>query len=187
MGVTPADDAPATPGSPPGLTERNAPSDPREKPAASRPVASGRHPRRTMERARLLGVICLGGAIGTYVRALLEDAAPTARGAFPWTTLGINVIGAFALGLLLEVLVRTGYDTGWRRTARLGLGTGVLGGFTTYSTFAVEVVERLTPDSAFVAVGYAVSSVTLGVAAAALGHELARRLSGARQRIEAPR
>lgn len=131
-------------------------------------------------RARALGVVFLGGMVGTSVRALLEDAAPPAPGVLPWTTLAINVFGAFALGLLLEILVRTGDDVGWRRTARLGVGTGALGGFTTYSTFALEVATRLSPRAAFVGLAYAASSVALGVAAAALGIGLGHRL-GRRQ------
>lgn len=126
----------------------------------------------------LIGVIFVGGALGTLVRTLLEDAAPARPGAMPWTTLAINVTGSLLLGLLLESLNRVGPDTGWRRTARLGLGTGVLGGFTTYSTFAVEAVDRLAPQTLLVGIAYAVGSVVLGVAAAAVGYRLARRVLG---------
>lgn len=127
---------------------------------------------------RLAGVIFVGGAGGTLVRAALEAAAPAATGGMPWTTLVINVVGSLLLGLLLESLTRTGADEGWRRTARLGLGTGVLGGFTTYSTFAVETVGRLTPQTLVVGLSYAVGSVVLGVAVAAVGYRLARRVLG---------
>jgi CrcB protein len=124
----------------------------------------------------LIGVIFVGGGLGTLARAVLEDAAPARPGAGPWTTLAINVVGSLLLGLLLETLARTGPDEGWRRTARLGLGTGVLGGFTTYSTFAVETVDRLTPQTLLVGIAYAVGSVVSGVAAAAVGYRLARGL-----------
>jgi CrcB protein len=104
----------------------------------------------------------------------------------PWTTLTINVAGSLLLGALLEALARTGADEGWRRSARLTLGTGVLGGFTTYSTFAVETVQRLTPAAHFVGLAYAVASVVLGASAAAIGYLLARRI-GRRPQGQEPR
>lgn len=125
---------------------------------------------------RLLAVVFAGGACGTAIRSLLEDAFARPTPSWPWTTFGINVIGAFVLGLLLEALVRSGADTGRRRLVRLGMGTGVLGGFTTYSTFAVETVERLTQDSLVVGLAYPVASGVLGVTAAAVGYRIAHRL-----------
>lgn len=134
-----------------------------------------------LRRSPLLGVVIfVGGAVGTLVRSLLEQAAPARPGEVPWTTLVINVVGSLLLGMLLESLARTGPDEGSRRVARLGLGTGVLGGFTTYSTFAVEAVERLTLQSLAVGLSYAVGSVVLGVTAAAAGYRLARRAFGHR-------
>ncbi|WP_347353717.1 CrcB family protein [Intrasporangium sp.] len=127
-------------------------------------------------RRRLLGVIFVGGALGASARSALEQLAPVADHAVPWITLAINVIGSFVLGLLLELLARTGHDAGWRRVVRLGLGTGVLGGFTTYSTFAVETVQRLTLQEHVVGLAYAVVSVALGVGAAATGFRLAHGL-----------
>jgi CrcB protein len=123
--------------------------------------------------------------VGTLARAVLEDAAPAAADGVPWTTLGINVTGSFLLGLLLEVLTRTGLDTGWRRAARLTLGTGVLGGFTTYSTFAVEVSQRAGAAPHVIGPAYAVASVVLGAAAAALGYLAAHRIGGGARRREA--
>ncbi|WP_425307633.1 CrcB family protein [Ammonicoccus fulvus] len=119
---------------------------------------------------RLLALVFAGGAVGTLARALLESAFPVGPGAFPWTTFGINIGGAFSLGLLLTVLARLGPDGGWRQAVRLGLGTGLLGGFTTYSLLAVETLQRLP----LVGLGYAIASVVLGVAAAGLGVRAAR-------------
>jgi CrcB protein len=124
----------------------------------------------------LLALICAGGGLGTYVRAVLEQAAPPQPGGIPWTTFTINVTGSLALGALLEVLTRTGRDSGWRRAVRLTVGTGFLGGYTTYSTFAVEVTTvSATAPHAWGAV-YAVSSVVLGVVAAGLGYAAAHRI-----------
>lgn len=140
-------------------------------PTPPRARAAHRHP-------GLLALIFVGGALGTAARAALENAAPPAAGGIPWATLLINVAGSLLLGALLEALARTGRDTGWRRGARLTVGTGVLGGFTTYSTFAVETVQRVSWDAYAVALVYALASITLGVAAAATGYVLARRLTG---------
>ena len=54
-------------------------------------------------------------------------------GGVPVATFGINVVGAFLLSVLLELLAKHGLDIGWSRRVRLGVGTGALGGFTTYS------------------------------------------------------
>ena len=121
-------------------------------------------------------LIVVGGALGTAVRAALENAYPAQPGGWPWATFLINVSGAFVLGLLLEMLARSGPDTGVRQYLRLGVGTGVLGGYTTYSTFAVESVKLLGGGAVPVGLGYAVASVLLGLAAALGGTLLAGRL-----------
>jgi len=133
-----------------------------------------RHPYRD---PRLLGLVLLGGALGTFVRYTIEHAVPAEAGAWPWATFVINVCGAFVLGLLLEALLRTGPDEGWRRLVRMGVGTGVLGGFTTYSTFAVEADLLVRDGHALLAVGYALGSVVLGDVAALLGMLLAARVT----------
>lgn len=123
-------------------------------------------------RRPLLGVVVVaGGAAGTLVRALLERAS-TAD--FPWTTLAINVAGSFLLGSLLTFLARGGPDTGSRHVLRLGLGTGVLGGFTTYSTFAVEADRLTAAGDVTAAVLYPLVSIGLGFLAAGAGAAVAR-------------
>lgn len=124
----------------------------------------------------ILGLILAGGAVGSTVRYLLETAFPPAAGHWPWTTFAINLTGAFLLGFLVFALARRGEDSGSRRRLRLVLGTGVLGGFTTYSTFALEVHGLLGGGHLWTGLGYAAGSVLAGVAAAAAGATLARWL-----------
>lgn len=130
---------------------------------------------RHRERLVLLGLVFVGGVCGTWVRAELSNRFPVAADAWPWTTFWINVSGALVLGVLLGLLARLGDDSGWRRRVRLGLGTGVLGGYTTYSTFAVEVVERQRDSMLLLSTGYALASLVCGVLAAAIGLRVAAR------------
>ncbi|MFS0884136.1 FluC/FEX family fluoride channel [Aeromicrobium sp. 179-A 4D2 NHS] len=117
-----------------------------------------------------LALVLAGGTVGTLARAALEEGFGAGRGEWPWATFGINVVGSFLLGLLVAVLVVRGGDERWR----LALGTGVLGGFTTYSTFIVEADRLVADGHVGLATGYALGSVVLGVAAAALGTALGR-------------
>lgn len=124
--------------------------------------------------ARALLLVLAGGTLGTLARAALVAVAEPDPGAWPWATFGVNVVGSFLLGVLVAVLVGRGAGERWR----LALGTGVLGGFTTYSTFIVEV-DRLVADGHLtLAGGYALGSVVLGIAAAALGVVVGRAGSG---------
>lgn len=124
-------------------------------------------------------MVALGGALGTGAREAISLAVPPIGG-FPVAILGINVVGAFLLGLLLESLLRRGPDVGRRRDLRLFFGTGVLGGFTTYSALAADSSVLLIEGRALVGVLYAVGSVVLGVLASWGGIVLARRIGGGR-------
>ncbi|WP_236122136.1 FluC/FEX family fluoride channel [Cellulomonas palmilytica] len=127
------------------------------------------------EHLMLIGLVLVGGALGTSARFALEHALARPAG-WPWVTFAINVVGSCALGLLLGGLAGRGADEGPRRAVRLGCGTGVLGGFTTYSTFVLEV-QRLGDDGErLLAVAYPLASVVVGVLAAVLGLVLADRL-----------
>ena len=123
-----------------------------------------------------LAVILLGGMLGTATRAGLAGAFPSAPGTWPWTTFWINLAGSFLLGVLLELLAVTGADAGWRRGVRLGVGTGVMGGFTTYSTFSVETVQLLSAGAWLIGLGYALASVLLGIGLAGAGLVVGRRI-----------
>ncbi|WP_083527889.1 fluoride efflux transporter FluC [Curtobacterium ammoniigenes] len=133
-----------------------------------------------------IGLVALGGAVGTAVRAVLAAAFPDAHG-ISWIIFWINVIGAFALGGLIESLARRGPDIGRRRRVRLLIGTGVLGGFTTYSTLAVDTAKLLVEGRWGPGAGYAGLTVVSGVVAAALGIVAAARLSARTPSEEAVR
>lgn len=121
-----------------------------------------------------VALVALGGAVGTTLRAAVAALA-TPDSAWPWHTAVVNVVGAFALGVLLEHLARTGPDDGRLRDVRLLVGTGVLGGFTTYSTLALDTV--LLADAGLgAATLYAGSTLVLGALAAAGGMAVGARL-----------
>ena len=139
-------------------------------PAAGSPSAAGRTP----SVAASLALVAAGGCAGTLVRAAPERAWPASPGHLPVTTLALNVVGALALGLLLGALGEG------RPRLRLALGTGVLGGLTTHSTFILESHRLLTSggDGGHPVLGaaYLVGSMVAGLVAAGLGLWLAGRL-----------
>ncbi len=117
----------------------------------------------------VLAAVFVGGILGTLARHGIESAYPWRGSEWPFATFGVNLIGAFALGLLLEALARRGPDEGVRRRIRLLVGTGFCGAFTTYSTFALEAVLLTRDDQFATAISYAVSTVVLGAVAAWAG------------------
>lgn len=125
----------------------------------------------------MLGLVWLGGATGTATRYLLSTAVP-ARFGGPPVILGINVVGAFLLGLLLERLARGGRDAGRRRLVRLTVGTGFLGGFTTYSALAVDTMTLAGAGPIGVAAAYGLATVVVGALAATGGILLGRLGAG---------
>jgi CrcB protein len=125
----------------------------------------------TKVNLRRVLLVALGGTVGTAARLGLGLVIPDAGG-FPIAVLLANVVGA----LLIGVLVARPLDRHGETAAaelRLLLGTGVLGGFTTYSAFMTGTVS-LWADAPLVAVAYAVGSLALGLGAAALGLRIGR-------------
>ncbi|WP_156890490.1 fluoride efflux transporter FluC [Gordonia shandongensis] len=120
--------------------------------------------------------VFVGGAAGTALRVLAEEAWPARDGQWPWGTFAVNLVGAFVLGALLEGLARRGDDAGWRRSVRLAVGTGFCGSLTTYSAFALELRLLGTGEHVVLAAGYAFATVTAGVLLALSGMQAARRL-----------
>ena len=115
-----------------------------------------------------LALVFAGGTVGTAVRELLAISVPPVAGVAV-VIVGINVFGAFLLGLLLETLARSGPDDGRRRQLRLLLGTGVLGGFTTYSALATDTSLLLADDRVGTALLYALGTVIVGAITAWAG------------------
>lgn len=118
-----------------------------------------------------LGLVVLGGAAGTLTRygVYVGVAAVAPSMLYPLGTLGVNIIGAFLLGFLVERLARFDDTNGRRRGLRLLLGTGVLGGFTTYSTLAVDAAGLLVDGHWGLSLGYAALTLVVGGAASLLG------------------
>jgi fluoride exporter len=125
--------------------------------------------------ARLL-MVCIGGFLGTGARYGLNGWVAHRFGeAFPWGTLTVNVVGSFAVGVLYFVC---GPDSPAvvSATTRQFLLAGVLGGFTTFSSFSLQTMN-LMRDGQWAAVGgNIVGSVALGLFAAAAGDALARSI-----------
>jgi len=118
----------------------------------------------------LLGVAG-GGALGSLLRFAVGRLLPTAPGAMPWSTLGINVLGSFALGLLAGATFARPYAS---PALRAFFSVGLLGGFTTFSTFSVETVALAQEASPLKAASYVLLSVGVAVAAAAFGFSVTR-------------
>jgi CrcB protein len=158
-------------------------------PPAPDPVDAAPPPRRGRRplhvRPLLWAVVAAGGLVGTATRELASRALPHTAGGWPTATFAVNVAGAFLLGVLLEALVRGGPDGGWRRITRFGLGTGLCGALTTYSSLAVEVDLLARGGHWPTAVGYAAASVCAGLAATTVGILMSARWHRRRRRAPA--
>lgn len=114
--------------------------------------------------AALLGSVLLGGMLGTGFRLTLDLLLPHTDTDFPLSTLLVNVVGSFVLALAVARL--------WKRSPlwlKVGLGTGLIGSFTTFSAVMVSLVAQLAHGLWLLAAGYLLLSLVLGFAAAALG------------------
>lgn len=111
-------------------------------------------------------LVCFGGMLGTAAR-LGADLLVPSIGSFPLSTLVVNIVGALLIGVLAARIPGSS-------DLRVFLGTGILGGFTTYSAFAVDSVE-MWGDAPLIAAAYALASLVLGIGAAAFGVRLGRK------------
>ena len=116
-------------------------------------------------------LVMAGGALGSAARFLVGRATLSAFGpTFPYGTLTVNIVGGFAMGLLAGTLARYSPGENWR----VLLGVGVLGGFTTFSAFSLDVVTLLERGALATALGYALLSVIGSVVALFAGLSLMR-------------
>jgi fluoride exporter len=123
-------------------------------------------------------IVFLGAGIGGALRHAVNLACERlGAAAFPWGTLAVNVAGSFLMGVLAGWLAAKA-EGEWTHPARLFLGTGVLGGFTTFSAFSLDVAllwERGAPLAAVT--GYVAGSVALSIGGLLLGLLLVRSLA----------
>jgi len=120
-------------------------------------------------------LVAVGGSVGTLCRHLLDRLTHTFLSDLPVGTFLANISGAFLLGLLVESLSRRGADHGRRRDLRLLLGTGLLGGYTTYSALANDTADMLLSGQGVAeAVVHASVTVVSGVLSCWAGVLLAR-------------
>ncbi|GBF58485.1 putative fluoride ion transporter CrcB [Candidatus Phycosocius bacilliformis] len=124
------------------------------------------------------GLVFLGGGLGALGRWLFGLLAARLLGtAWPWGTLGVNVIGGFAMGLTMAILLRGGSLGVTSENWRLFLATGILGGFTTFSAFSLESARMIEAGHWGQAGLYAMASVCLSVLALFAGMALGRMSS----------
>ena len=114
-------------------------------------------------------LVAVGGTLGVLARYGINRLTLHSE-ALIWSTVGINIAGSFLLGLLVA-------EQWFGRDVREALGVGFLGGFTTFSTFSVQIVLEVDGGKPWKALAYLAASVVGGIAAAAAGYVLARRLA----------
>ncbi|MFN2448315.1 MAG: CrcB family protein [Candidatus Baltobacteraceae bacterium] len=122
-----------------------------------------------------VAAVFAGGGAGSVLRLLITFAVTQRYGpGFPWPTMLINITGSFAIGVLAELaLTRANAGT---PLVRLFFMTGVLGGYTTFSTFSFDALQLIGGRAVLLAVAYIAGSVILGVIAAFGGVALARSI-----------
>ncbi|MCU1551593.1 MAG: hypothetical protein JWR36_2153 [Glaciihabitans sp.] len=114
--------------------------------------------------------VFIGGILGTALRLATDDLIPHSDDTFPVSTLLINIVGSFALGLLVARVWPIA--PAW---IRAGVGPGLLGGFTTFSALIVSVVTLTASGQLVLSIVYLVASLVLGIGAAALGLRIGER------------
>ena len=123
-------------------------------------------------RLPYLGLTLIGGSLGTAAREAISLAVSDVDG-IPVAIFGINILGAFCLGHLLSALSRMGPDVGMRQKMRILIGTGFMGGFTTYSALAADAASLLGEGRVGARLLYGLVTVVIGGLATWAGIALA--------------
>ena len=137
------------------------------------PAAVTKRSREHHSQVAIVVAVGIGGACGAVARYAVSLGIPTATAGFPWGTFVINVTGSAFLGLLLVVLVEQ-FPRG--RLTRPIVGTGVIGAYTTFSTFEIDAVNLVRAGHPTTAVIYVTASVIAGLVAVWAGMTGARAL-----------
>lgn len=141
------------------------------------PEAAPPAPVRRREPARgqapVIAVVAVGGALGATARYGGSLLWPTPTDAFPWTTLLVNTVGCAVIGVFMVII-----SEAWaaHRLVRPFFGTGVLGGFTTFSTYAVDIQQLVRSGHARTGLAYLVVTLLTALAAVWLAAAATRRL-----------
>ncbi|MFE9202328.1 CrcB family protein [Micromonospora sp. NPDC007230] len=126
----------------------------------------------TAHPAAVLGVIAAGGVLGALARAGLQTAFPHPPTGFPWATFGVNVTGCLLIGVLMAVISARPAAP----LVRPFLGVGVLGGYTTFSTYVVDVQRAVAAGAPGTALAYLAATLVGALLAVWLGDALAGRV-----------
>ena len=117
-----------------------------------------------------VALVAFGGSIGAIMRYGVGNIIES--GDFPTSTFLVNIVGSFSLGLLTVLAIKQGYSDDFF----LFFGVGIIGSFTTMSTFSVETISLLKDDNLMLALGYATMSFITCIVFALFGYELGDRL-----------
>ena len=122
----------------------------------------------------IAAAVALGGALGALSRYSLDRLIERRSfSVFPWSTFAINISGCLAIGVIIAALVDRHHTPLWLRT---GLVVGLVGGYTTFSTFAQESLDLLEEGRALLALTYVLGSTCLGMAAVFAGTQIGKLL-----------
>ena len=138
-------------------------------------------PRGTTGTGRLpvVAVVAVGGGTGAAARYAASLWWPTQTGGFPWATFWVNVVGCAVIGAFLVLITEV---MTVHRLVRPFFGTGVLGGFTTFSTYAVDLQKLVDGGHPGTALAYLTATLSAALGAVWLAAGATRRLLGRRQR-----
>ncbi|MFJ8992018.1 fluoride efflux transporter CrcB [Streptomyces sp. NPDC102279] len=127
----------------------------------------------------VVAMVALGGAIGATARYGAGELWPAPAGTFPWTTFTVNVVGCAVIGAFMVLITDV-----WaaHRLVRPFFGTGVLGGFTTFSTYAVDIQKLVDDGHPGVGLGYLAATLFAALTAVWLAVTATRRALARRQR-----